>query len=209
MNIVLTYKDVKDCGWPDHRSKISYYVLDKNFYLEQSLHPQYYEVTYEWYSKCHEVNEYYDPITQGHFKLGDSKPSEYFSDDENESHRTVYLGINLEGYHHRINDNEDLPRIAWEYTHDIQRCLSKYQGREYFPCFDINNLLRERVVTPVEFSKYLVGEEGNQYCHISGRFLYKGEVYYLKMAQDSLWEEDDWVKEGKYGKVDIFQWSKV
>lgn len=48
MNLNLTYKDVKEHGWPDHRSKISYFVLEKNFYLEQSLNPQYYEVTYGW-----------------------------------------------------------------------------------------------------------------------------------------------------------------
>lgn len=29
------------------------------------------------------------------------------------------------------------------------------------------------------------------------------------MTQDSLWEDDDWVKDGKYGKVDIFQWEKL
>lgn len=210
MDFTLEYKDSKERGWPDHRSKISYYVLEENFYLSQELHPKYYEVSYEWYSKCHEVNEYYDPLTQGDFKLGDSKPSEFFADDENESHRTVYLGINLDGYHHRINDNEDLPRIAWCYTHDIQRQISKYQGRNYFPCFDINNLLREGVVEPVTFEKYLVGEEGNQHYHVSGIFKYKEEYYNLRMAQDCAWKVEDWKEVGgSYGKVDVFQWSKV
>ena len=209
MDLTLTYKDVKEHGWPDHRSNISYYVLSDNFYLKRSLHPQYYEVTYEWFSECHEVSEYYNPSTQGHFKLGDSKPSEYLAADEKESHRTIYLGINLDGYHHRINDNEDLPHIAWAYTHNMQRTLSKYQGRNYFPCFDINNLLREGVATPISFSKHLVGREGNQYYQVYGVFEYKEEKFHLKMAQDSEWEDDDWVKEGKYGKVDIFQWEKL
>lgn len=209
MDLQLTYKDSEEHGWPRHRSKISYYVLKGNFYLSQELHPQYYEVTYEWYSTCQEINEYYDPLTQGRFKLGDSKPSQYFSDDEDESHRTVHLGINLEGYHHRIKDNEDLPQIAWCYTHDIQREIAKYQGKNYFPCFDINNLLREGDVTPIAFEKCLVGEEGNQYYHVSGVFLYKGEKYALKMSQDSAWKEDDWVTEGQYGKVGIFGWRKL
>jgi len=209
MDFILKYKDSKEHGWPDHCSKISYYVLEGNFYLSQELHPQYYEVTYEWYSKCQEVNEYYDPIKQAEYRLGDSKPSEWFADDENESHRTVTLGINLEGYHHRINDNEDLPRIAWAYTHDIQREVAKYQGRNYFPCFDINNLLREKVVTPLTFEKYLVGEEGNQYYHIRGEFLYQEEKYHLLMSQDAEWVDDDWGEQGVYGKVDIFSWKKM
>lgn len=70
MDLQLTYRDSKEHGWPDHRSKIIYYLVEENFYISQTLHPQYYEITYEWYSKCQEVNEHYDPLTQGNYKLG-------------------------------------------------------------------------------------------------------------------------------------------
>ncbi|HAS2540346.1 TPA: hypothetical protein I6W52_003573 [Vibrio cholerae] len=205
MSLSLTFKDSRVDGWPPHKSKISYYVLDDNPYLHQELHPQYAEITYGWYSECHEVFEHYDPIKESGYKLGDSRPSTYFSDDENESHRTVYLSIQMEEY----SFDENQAHIAWMHTHDMQREISKHQSRNYFPCFDINNLLREGVVTPVSFEKVVVGEESNQYYHVYGVFKYMGENYLLKMSQDSQWSEDSWVKDGEYGDVSIYQWTKL
>ena len=205
MSFSLTFKDSKVDGWPTHKSKISYYVLDYNPDLYQELHPQYDDIIYGWYSKCCEVFEYYDPIKESDYKIGDSRPSAYFSDDENKSHRTVCLCIEMG---ENIFDANQV-HIAWMYTHDIEREISKQQTRNYFPCFDINNLLREGVVTPVSFEKVAVGEEGDQHYHVRGVFKYMGENYLLKMSQDSQWSEDCWVRSGVYGDVSIYQWTKL
>lgn len=212
--LTIDYKDSKDVGFPPDGSLISYYSLLELPGLPRFLNPTINRIKYDWYSACGEVHEHYDPVKDAEYKIGDSKPSTYFQDSEKESHRTVYLSFYLdekENYAQGL-PGMDFPRIAWEYTHIVQRSVSKYMGAEFFPARDINYLLNTGEVRPLEVTKVLVGEIGNQHYHVRGTFAYNDMVFYVKMAQDERWPEEAWtteaLKRGTFHRVDVFEWSR-
>ena len=212
--MILEFYDSRD-KVPNHESNITYYSVNENYTLTKQLEPLFTEVTYEWYSKCGEVHEYYDPLTQGHYKIGDSKPSKHFSNDENESHRTVYLQIMFNELCMTLGlpSDERYPHFMWNYTHNIRHSVSELQGGGYFPCFDINNLLREGVVEVLDHEQRVIESfnSDENYFHVIAVMQYKGNNFKVKMAQDGWFEDNKWIniKEGKpvYGKVDVFQYE--
>lgn len=186
---------------PDHKSQISFYVLNGDFNLYESLEVQFGKVTYGWCSDGGESHYYYNPETESHYAVGSTKSVGHLC-------YNVKLRLEINGQPVFQNNDEDDLNIAWNYTHEIEREISKYKGKDYFPCFDINNLLREGIVTPLKFDKIEVGDAGQKHFQIYGIFTYYGNVYYLRMSQDNKWSSDDWVKEGCFGEVSVFGWCK-
>ena len=214
----LEYKDSDKVGFPPHGSRVSYYSVKELPGLHKSLEPKVNTIKYDWFSSCGEIQEHYDPLTESDYKIGDSRPSKFHADSDNESHRAVYLTFYLDSrqnYPHGTPTDE-FPRIVWEYTHNIRRQVSKYMGDDYFPCTDMNYLLKTKEVIPVAETviKTLVNLgsiEENQYFHITGIFAYKNQLFLVSAAQDAPWTENAWTKEaivaGEFEEVDVFRWE--
>ncbi|CAH9014144.1 conserved hypothetical protein [Vibrio phage 424E50-1] len=215
MNFTLSYTSTED-KYPDHKSNIIYYVMNNTYMMEQSVHQQSASVYYEWFSDNAEVNEYYDPETESHYKVGDTRQATYYEEGDKEDHRMVRLVMCFKGEGRALwcHEEEHTPILAWNYAHDVQREISKHQKEgNYFPCFDINNLLREGIVKVITHEQAEVGAEGEKYYHVYADVKYKGGLFHLRMAQGSKWENDTWVNEknGKnvYGKVGIFTYKCI
>lgn len=196
----LKYHDIKE-KIPAHRSKICYYVLVGNYQLSSSSAQSFGDITYEWASDNGEISEYYDLNLESEFKINDTRPSTHWPDEE------VRLHMCIDGQPVWGLLREEPISIAWNYTHDILREIAKYKEGNYFPAFDINNLLREGIIKVVSKSKTLVGEEGNKYFHVYTILEYKGKLYDVSLSQDDKWEDKDWEEDGKFGKVDVFSYK--
>ncbi len=210
MSFNLSYTSTED-KYPDHESNICYYVLNDTYMMSKSVHQQSASVYYEWYSDNAEVNEYYHPETESHYKVGDTRQATHYEEGDDEDHKFVRLVLCFRGEGMALwcHDEEETPILAWNYTHDVQREISKHQKEgNYFPCFDINNLLREGIVEVLSYNQVEVGKEGNKYYQVYADVKYKGGVFHLRMSQDSKWENDLWVNEIKgkvgYGKVSVY-----
>jgi hypothetical protein len=188
---------------PDHKSKVCYYVLKGDYQLTSSLAQQFCDITYEWFSDNGEISEYYKPEYEGQYKLFDTRPSIGWPDEDVRlclciDHQPVW----------QLHTGE--VKIAWNYTHDIMYAVSKYQeGKNYFPCFDVNNLLREGLIKVISWEKCEVGVVGNAWFHIYADVVYKDEKYHLRLAQEDKWDEDAWTVPNKFGKVGVFEWYKI
>lgn len=201
---------------PKHQSKICYYILNDTYNLPRDIFQHFSEVTYGWYSSCAEVQEHYDEVLHKDYNIMDTKQWVYYDEKEDEeSHKTVRLLIELDGqpiWYYKDQPEENA-EIAWNYTHDIVWAVKVQQNEDYFPSFDINNLLREGYISIIDFDKVSVGEEGNEYFQIYGTLKYKDGLYKVRMAQDGYWLEDCWVKQKDgtvpLGKVDLFSWKKL
>jgi hypothetical protein len=214
----LEYKDSQEVGFPPHGSRVSYYSVKELPGLHKSLEPKVNTIKYDWVSSCGEIHEYYDQLTESEYKIGDSRPSKFHSDSDNESHRTVYLTFHLDSrqnYPHGTPTDE-FPRIVWEYSHNIRRKVASYMGDDYFPSVDINYLLKTKEIIPLPETviKTLVNlgsTEESQYYHVTGIFAYRNQLFLVSAAQDSAWTEDAWTKEsiaaGKFEDVDVFRWN--
>ena len=209
----LKYYNSEEEKQPEHNSNICYYVLKGDNQYHTSLEQQFAEATYGWYSDCGEVDEYFEEDKESHFKIGDTRKATWYEKGDRESHEYVRLHLCLDGQPLWRNLEDDIAVIAWNYTHDIKYEVSKYLvDEDYFPCFDINNLLREGFVKVVEYKKRLIenlNDATQNYYQVYALVLYKENYYNLSMSQDSLWEDTDWTEEGGYGKVSVFRWEKL
>lgn len=194
---------------PDHKSRICYYVLNDTYILPRTLTQAFANVYYEWFSDNAEVNEYYNPSTESHYQVGAVRQATHWVEGDEETHQFVRLVICFEGEGIALwcSDPEETPVLAWNYAHDIQNEVASHQaGVNYFPCFDINNLLREGVVQVESFEKKEIITH-DRYYQIYANVIYKGRRFHLRMAQDAVWGEGDWGGEGQYGKVSVFQYK--
>lgn len=205
----LNYYNSED-NQPEHDSQICYYVLNKNYQLSQTTAQSFASVTYEWFSSCGEVNEYYYPDKESCYKVGDVRKSTWFEEGDRETHREVMLMLCLDGQPNWRNLPEDIAVLGWNYTHEIEYEMNKHQDCNYFPCFDVNNLLRTGEVRVVTYEKQYIPAgkyNADDYYQIYATVEYKSQTFKLSMSQDGLWKETDWTERGSYGKVDIFQWE--
>lgn len=213
----LRYYESKE-RTPTHNSQITFYVLNDTCYLNKSLNQQLATVTYEWYSDCGEVSEYYNTKTESQYKVGETREAKHHLTAKKDSHKTVRLTMTLDVSGSRFpstlwgNLPEEIPNLAWNYTHEVRNAVSNYAGDNYFPCFDINNLIRDGVITIMMYNKYSVGESPrDKHYRIACTAEYKGGIYNLVLIQDSAWDEDSWShgKDCVYSDVTVFTWEKL
>ncbi|BAV80873.1 hypothetical protein [Vibrio phage RYC] len=201
---------------PDHKSLIQFYVLKEgmgNVYKQLTVQTS--KVSYGWFSRCGEVHEYYNPEEESHYNIGDVRKATWFDPNTSrESHEHVKLFIELDEQPLWGWEKEDVPIIAWQYEHVIERHLAYHMGVNYFPTNDINNLLREEVIKVLHFEKREVGEIGNRYYQIYADVEYHGWNYHIRMAQHGFWKDSDWELDNEnniitIGKVTVYQWQKL
>lgn len=209
----LTFRSTKDGDMPEHNTDIYYYV-ENNPFINCSLLPRQSKVTYEWYSSCGEVMEYYDPIEDNDFKVGDSRPSKHFQNSETDSHKTVTLTIFLHDQSVAGNPfSEDFPHLTWQYCYvqDTEVGSNALGKGKYFPCEFVNTVLNNGAAKVLDYEQRLIEsfKDDENFYHIVFICEYKGDLYKIKAAQDGFFKNNEWLCEGVYQPIDIFQYEST
>jgi len=207
--LTINYHNITD-EQPNDGTHIKFYIAQGDHFSTELYQCR---ILYEWqYPHGHEEcdSDYYYPETESHYKLGDVREDERVlcatitgTDDKSLSQLKVYPV-----------DNDYEPFIFWEYTHNVLRTVyyALPKDSNYFPCFDINSLIKEGTVIVHSCDKRKVGEYGNRYFQIYMNVEYCGKFFHLKCTQDWLnigSTGDEWLTPKNYAQIEVFQFECI